>query len=230
MEQLDKSYLIFLGMIAGFVSIYLGYKLFIKGIDGSATMEGEVRKIKLSLRNASPGLFFALFGTFMLLLGIYKKDIHSEEWTNQGYRSYTSKGSTNHEEFGLDRNQIENEIYNMAVRLKNNNEFSAAKYLYSILILLDPDNYRAHNNLANILLNEGNKGNNYELAVLHAEYAINSCGDDVEKSFCYETLANIFDKQENLEEAIKAIANAIKLNPQDKNLQLYLNKLQSKLK
>ena len=213
-------------MIAGFVSIYFGYKLFIKGIDGSATMEGEVRKIKLSLRNAAPGLFFALFGTFVVMLGIYKKDIYSEKITNEGKQTYISKGSNISDLIDINREQIENDAFNLAVQLKKNNEANVAKYLYLLLILSNQNNHNAHNNLANILLEEGS----YEAALSHIKYAINICLDDVTRSYYYDTLARIYTKQNKIEEAMKAIATAIQLNPGDKELRIFLSDLESKLK
>ena len=56
---------------AGVVSIILGYKLFVKGVYGESTNENTsfdatVGNMKMSLKNAAPGTFFALFGVIII--------------------------------------------------------------------------------------------------------------------------------------------------------------------
>ena len=50
MFTVDKSVLMLIGMLVGFASIFFGYRLFLKGIEGSSTLEGNIQKVKLSLR------------------------------------------------------------------------------------------------------------------------------------------------------------------------------------
>ena len=60
---------IIIPIIAG-ISLFLGYKLFIKGVSGSASLKLEQVRSKIQLLNAAPGLFFALFGMVILVASI----------------------------------------------------------------------------------------------------------------------------------------------------------------
>lgn len=55
-------------VFAGLAFIYLGYKLFTKGVSGEASLKASKGDGELQLLNAAPGLFFALFG--VILVGI----------------------------------------------------------------------------------------------------------------------------------------------------------------
>lgn len=55
----------------GAVSIWLGYRLFVKGIyaaggGGGAELGAKVGETELTLKNAAPGTFFALFGVIVI--------------------------------------------------------------------------------------------------------------------------------------------------------------------
>ena len=58
-------------LISGF-AIYLGYKLFILGVTGEASLSIESDKVTGQLINAAPGLFFALGGISSLIISIWK--------------------------------------------------------------------------------------------------------------------------------------------------------------
>lgn len=58
-------------IISGF-AIYLGYKLFILGVTGEASLSVESDKVTGQLINAAPGLFFALGGIASLIISIWK--------------------------------------------------------------------------------------------------------------------------------------------------------------
>ena len=56
------------------IFMYFGYRLFLTGIWGSSgSLEGEFKDMKILMRKAAPGTFFALFGAsiaiFTLLQG-----------------------------------------------------------------------------------------------------------------------------------------------------------------
>ena len=52
-----------IGIFSGMLCVYLGYKLFIKGIWGdSGDFKAAFDKKKLIITNAAPGTFFTLFG------------------------------------------------------------------------------------------------------------------------------------------------------------------------
>jgi hypothetical protein len=57
--------------VAGF-SIYLGYRLFILGVTGQASLSIQSQTISGQLANAAPGLFFAIGGFAALIASILK--------------------------------------------------------------------------------------------------------------------------------------------------------------
>ena len=54
------------------LAIYLGYRLFILGVTGEASLSIESKGISGQLLNAAPGLFFAVGGITALTLSIWK--------------------------------------------------------------------------------------------------------------------------------------------------------------
>ena len=73
--QLEIFFVIYLTVFrlaiigAGVVSILLGYRLFIHGItaaDQGSAMSSSFGKMKLELKNAAPGTFFAIFGVVII--------------------------------------------------------------------------------------------------------------------------------------------------------------------
>lgn len=59
-------------MIVAGVSIYLGYRLFILGVTGQASISVESKTIGGQLLNAAPGLFFAVGGIVTLIVSVWK--------------------------------------------------------------------------------------------------------------------------------------------------------------
>jgi len=60
-----------LAACGGIFCIYLGYRLFTKGINkGPGKMTGSAKWIKFALTGAGPGLFFMAFGAFILLVAL----------------------------------------------------------------------------------------------------------------------------------------------------------------
>ena len=57
--------------IAGF-SVYLGYKLFLLGVTGEASIVVDATNIRGQLINAAPGLFFAVGGLVALIVIVVK--------------------------------------------------------------------------------------------------------------------------------------------------------------
>lgn len=59
-------------IIAGIISIILGYRLFCRGIESEksagrgAELNAEIGNTKFTLKNAAPGIFFALFGVVII--------------------------------------------------------------------------------------------------------------------------------------------------------------------
>ena len=59
-------------MLISAMSIYLGYKLFILGVTGQASLSVETDTVRGQLINAAPGLFFAIGGLVCLIVIVVK--------------------------------------------------------------------------------------------------------------------------------------------------------------
>jgi glucose uptake protein GlcU len=53
-------------------SIYLGYRLFILGVTGQASLSIDTHSVKGQLLNATPGLFFAVGGIAIVIATVCK--------------------------------------------------------------------------------------------------------------------------------------------------------------
>jgi len=72
-------------LLLGGFSIYLGYKLFIKGVWGNAgDLKANFSNNKLVLKSAAPGTFFAVLGAIIIVTSILMKFTINNEIT-QGY-------------------------------------------------------------------------------------------------------------------------------------------------
>lgn len=61
-----------LPMLIGAFAIWLGYKLFILGVTGQASLSVQSNTVSGQLVNAAPGLFFAVGGIVALIVSIWK--------------------------------------------------------------------------------------------------------------------------------------------------------------
>ena len=60
-------------MLLGGLSIYLGYRLFILGVTGKASLSVKSDVVSGQLLNASPGLFFAIGGMVLVAIALLSK-------------------------------------------------------------------------------------------------------------------------------------------------------------
>lgn len=61
-----------LPIIVSGISIFLGYRLFILGVTGKASLSVNTKTLKGQLINAAPGLFFAVGGMVALIIIVIK--------------------------------------------------------------------------------------------------------------------------------------------------------------
>ncbi len=54
------------------LSIYLGFKLFVMGVNGEASIVVDARRVSTKLLNAAPGLFFSVGGLAALMVAVWK--------------------------------------------------------------------------------------------------------------------------------------------------------------
>jgi hypothetical protein len=62
----------FIPMIVSAFTIYLGFKLFVLGVTGQASIVVDATRISAQLLNAAPGLFFAIGGLIALVIAVWK--------------------------------------------------------------------------------------------------------------------------------------------------------------
>lgn len=70
--------------IGGILSIYLGYRLFILGVTGQASLSIESKSVGGQLLNAAPGLFFAIGGV-VILVSVVRKGVKVSFAPEQDY-------------------------------------------------------------------------------------------------------------------------------------------------
>ena len=62
-----------ISLLCGVFTIFLGYKLFVKGIfNESGEVNATWNNSSLLVKKAAPGTFFALFGAIVISISIYK--------------------------------------------------------------------------------------------------------------------------------------------------------------
>ncbi len=59
-------------LLVAALAIYLGYRLFILGVTGQASLSVESRTMSGQLLNAAPGLFFAVGGVVTMIVVVWK--------------------------------------------------------------------------------------------------------------------------------------------------------------
>jgi hypothetical protein len=60
-------------MVVGGLSIYLGYRLFVLGVTGKASLSVKSAAVSGQLLNAAPGLFFAIGGMAIVAIAMWSK-------------------------------------------------------------------------------------------------------------------------------------------------------------
>jgi hypothetical protein len=78
-------------VLASTCSLYLGYKLFILGVTGQASLSIESNTVSGQLTNAAPGLFFALTGCAGLIATIWRGSSVSIDKKNDDEYAIESK-------------------------------------------------------------------------------------------------------------------------------------------
>jgi hypothetical protein len=59
-------------LLVGGLAIWLGYKLFLAGVGGTASLAIDAKDLKGQLVNAAPGVFFAVGGVVIVVAAIWK--------------------------------------------------------------------------------------------------------------------------------------------------------------
>ena len=61
-----------LPIVAGMLALLLGYRLFILGVTGQASLSVQSKDVSGQLLNAAPGLFFAVGGVVTIVIATWK--------------------------------------------------------------------------------------------------------------------------------------------------------------
>jgi hypothetical protein len=80
------------------MAIYLGYKLFVLGVTGQASLSVETHSVKGQLLNAAPGLFFALGGIVALIWSVHK----GVKIESKALKDFLNLGIVSHGTTGVD--------------------------------------------------------------------------------------------------------------------------------
>lgn len=91
------------GMVSGMICIYLGYRLYGEGIKSKSTGEFSFNSIKIAITAASPGIFLALFGSYLMVTIIHKQlELHQKQYSEQApYPSTSTEKSDSEKSFLL---------------------------------------------------------------------------------------------------------------------------------
>lgn len=81
-------------ILVGLALVFMGYRLFIKGITAPAgTFSGEVGDKKVKLVRFAPGIFFALVGTIVVVVGSTRKfSVKQNDGTEFGSKGLEAPG------------------------------------------------------------------------------------------------------------------------------------------
>ena len=79
-------------MLIGAMAIFLGYRLFILGVTGQASLSVQSKTVSGQLLNAAPGLFFALGGILANVVSVWKgAQVHFQRNVPSSGEEYSAK-------------------------------------------------------------------------------------------------------------------------------------------
>jgi len=145
-------------IVAGVVSIILGYRLFTHGItsaDKGSSMKTSVGGMKLELKNAAPGTFFAIFGVVIISVMLVSSPpgYESEQKSStaaDGVTNDLAETSTRTIKMRAGENEVV-DLLEKGLELQSDGNNEEAVFEYKQAIKLAESNYRLSelfNNLA----------------------------------------------------------------------------------
>jgi hypothetical protein len=78
-----KGAILFMAVLVGGASMWMGYDLFLHGVVNNASGGAEYGTSKFWLKDAGPGIFFAAFGASMVLFAVTRKFSFEREATHK---------------------------------------------------------------------------------------------------------------------------------------------------
>jgi|GEM_PF-1643585 len=219
---LGRSVELVIGMLLGGLLCWLGYKLFEIGVSGKASLIAERGKLKFQLVNASPGLFFALFGSFLILSGITQTTKFKETRTqgSQSLQVSLEKGtSARFQNIKADIRRLNQELYAEGLEAFKANRSDEAILNFDAIVAGGEHYADSCNALAWLYTR---KSINLDKALQMARVATASDPNRVEY---LHTLAEVYKVRGEKGKAVDIIHRALTLDPTNKRLKETLETL-----
>jgi len=167
-----RSLEIVIAILSGLFLCYLGSRLFLSGFSEKSDLKFEYGKLKLHLFRATPGIFFSLFGSAIILSAVWNSASFSENTQNKDGSSQTVAIEKSIEEpieepLQTPRVSSLEAKFQKAVELHENGDIKKAEAIYheilqSLRVIGD-----VANNLADIQIKHGQG----DKAFIFARYA-----------------------------------------------------------
>jgi tetratricopeptide (TPR) repeat protein len=219
---LGRSVELIIGMLLGGLLCWLGYKLFEIGVSGKASLSAEHGKLKFQLVNASPGIFFALFGSFLIFSGISQ--------TTKYYAKQLEGGRTF--EVGLEKGQqemlatakdtlmhVNQGLYAQGLKQFKAGNSDEASNIFRTIVEGSTHYAESCNALSWVYLE---KNREPARAIQLAKVAVALKPERVD---FWHTLGRAYRLAGNIQEAKEALQRAINMDPSDGTLREELEKL-----
>lgn len=208
------------GMLLGGLLCWLGYKLFEIGVSGKASLIAERGKLKFQLINASPGIFFALFGSLLIFSGITQTTRFEEIRSQDGLNVQVSLEKGMDERIQNARNEIQRlnqALYAEGIEAFNANRSDRAVMLFDAIVSGGVKYADSCNALAWLY---AWKNTNLESALQLARIAVASDPNRIEY---LHTLAEVYKASGDKEKAVDILKRGLKIDPNSQKLLEALN-------
>ncbi len=216
--KLARSLEVIIAIFIGAFICWLGYRLFEKGVSGKASLSAEREKIKFQLLNASPGIFFALFGSVLVLISVSQKTKITEYPKKDGEPTKRVFEKPADDEIDAMRAKL---VSTSDWLLAKGKEAKEQKAIEALKALLEVDRQfaEAYNRLAQIYMkDDANTTEALRLARIATQLQRH-------RADFYITLADVYIKIGDTNEAIKALQIASENDPGNTDIQQRLQLL-----
>ena len=216
---LDRSIQKTLAMIIGAFICWLGYRLFITGIrKDKAELSFTKGEIKLQILNASPGIFFSLFGAVIIIISILQKESFKESTRNKD-KTTDREWAKSFED--SEKSEENMDYYYIGMQLVKEQKYDGATFCLEHAFEQLSDFSELYNNLAYLYSLE-KREDFWDKGIILVKMALLI---RPEESEYYETLSELYYKKGMRNEAINCINKAINNAPKKKK-KGYVKKLE----
>ncbi len=210
--KISRSFELVIAMFLGGFLSWLGYRLFEIGVSGKASLSAEHGKIKFQLLNASPGIFFALFGCVIILLSISQTTKITERIRDGDKEKVKLFEKTADSEVTKMMNEFKI-LSNKLLAIGKADDLQKAIEALKAFIEINQVSAEANSRLAQIYINNNE---NITQAIRLAKIATQLQPHRID---FYQTLADAYIKIDDKEKAIKTLEIAIEMDPYNQEIQ-----------